>query len=396
MKATNKNEMDLLLRALGRDAAARSATGSVSQSSGQIGAHLDADELNCYAEGVVSDAERLRYQKHLADCDSCRGIVAHLAPAMARQHEAVNPETGWNLRATLAAVFAPSVLRFAMPALALTAIIAIGIVVLRRPQQTDFVAQNQEQKSPAASTSGGSEKTTTNAGAQSAASPGQQPLTESTEKNVSSRNSVTNQPPAAVAPKTSSSTATTDRATNGFDQPRDSTVAQSQPTFAAEPRYAPAPQPPPRPALIDANRAAEARKQEDEADMQKRRRDDNYSQTRAENEVARSGPAKGGPSRNNSSNVGALSSGMSRPANKDENAAGNAVETRKVSGRLFHREGNAWVDSDYASGRATVNVKRGSEQFRALIADEPALRSIAEQLGGEVIVVWKGTAYRIR
>ena len=45
---------------------------------------------------------------------------------------------------------------------------------------------------------------------------------------------------------------------------------------------------------------------------------------------------------------------------------------------------------------ATVNVSRGSEQFRALIADEPALRSIAEQLGGEVIVVWKGTAYRIR
>jgi hypothetical protein len=148
--------------------------------------------------------------------------------------------------------------------------------------------------------------------------------------------------------------------------------------------------------LIDANRSAEARKQDDEADMQKRRRDDNFSQTRAENEVARSGPAKGGPSRNNSSNVGALSSGMSRPANKDEKAAGNAVETRKVSGRLFHREGNAWVDSDYASGRATVNVKRGSEQFRALIADEPALRSIAEQLGGEVIVVWKGTAYRIR
>ena len=46
--------------------------------------------------------------------------------------------------------------------------------------------------------------------------------------------------------------------------------------------------------------------------------------------------------------------------------------------------------------RATVKVKRGSEQYRALIADEPAIRSIAEQLGGEVIVVWKGTAYRIR
>ena len=87
---------------------------------------------------------------------------------------------------------------------------------------------------------------------------------------------------------------------------------------------------------------------------------------------------------------------MSRPADKDEKVAANTVETRKVSGRLFHREGNVWVDSGYDSGRATVNVKRGSEQFRALVADEPALRSVAEQLGGEVIVVWKGTAYRIR
>ena len=147
---------------------------------------------------------------------------------------------------------------------------------------------------------------------------------------------------------------------------------------------------------MDASKAAEARKQEDEADLQKRRRDEGFAQGRAENETARAGPAKGGPSRNNSSNLGGLSSVMSRQANKDEKAADDAVETRKVSGRRFHREGNAWVDSDYVSGRATVNVKRGSEQYRALIADEPGLRSIAEQLGGEVIVVWKGTVYRIR
>jgi hypothetical protein len=396
MKTTNKNEMDLLLRALGRDAAARSQTRSLPQSRQQIGAHLDADELNCYAEGLVSGAERLRYNEHLADCDRCRSIVAGLVPAVPRQQEAVKLETGWSLREKLGALFAPSVLRFAVPALALTAIIAIAIVALRRPQQTDFVAQNQEQTSPAASTSGGSKKTTTNDGPQSVGTPGQQqPLAESKEKNVSSEERSATQP-AAVAPKTSASTTTTERAAKGFIEPRDSTVAQSQPTFAAEPDDAPAPPPPPRPALADASKTAEARKQEDEADRQKRGRDDNFSQARPENEVARGGPSKGGPSRNNSQNIGGLSSVASRSANKDEKAAGNAVETRRVSGRLFHREGNAWVDSYYASGRAIVNVKRASEQFRALIADEPALRSIAEQLGGEVIVVWKGTAYRIR
>jgi len=36
------------------------------------------------------------------------------------------------------------------------------------------------------------------------------------------------------------------------------------------------------------------------------------------------------------------------------------------------------------------------EEARALIADEPSLRTIAETLDGEIIVVWKSRAYRIR
>jgi hypothetical protein len=279
-----------------------------------------------------------------------------------------------------------------VPALALTAVIGVAIVVLRRPQQTDFVAQNQQQ-TPGVSTRGANQTITSNA-PQSAASPGQQPLAGSKEKSASSEERPSAIQSPLVAPKTRTGTVTTGRAAEGLVQPADSSVAQSQPTFAAEPTEAAAP-PPPAPTALDANKVAEARKQDNEADLQKRR-DDALSRSRTENEVARAGPAKGGPSRNNSNNLGGYASVMSRSADKDEKAAGNAAETRKVSGRQFHREGNVWVDSAYDSGRATVNVKRGSEQFRALIADEPALRSIAEQLGGEVIVVWKSTAYRIR
>ena len=390
MKTTNQNEMDLLLRALGRDAASRSQTGS----SLETGDHLDADQLNCYAEGVVSDAERLRYNKHLADCDRCRSIVASLVPAMARQHEALKPESGWSLREQLAALFAPSVLRFAIPALALTAVIAIAIVALRRPQQTDFIAQNQQQAPSAVPGSGETQPTTSNGAPQPAGSPGQQSAELKQKNALSDQKSDTSQP-LAVAPKTSSDKATPEREAKGLLEPPDTSVAQSQP-FAAQPSGASAPPPPPRAASLDANKVAEARKKEEDEDLQKRRRDENVFQARAENEVARGAPMKGGPLRNNSGNVGGNSSVLSRQANKDDRAAENAVETRKISGRLFHREGNAWIDSDYASGRATINVKRGSEQFRALIADEPGLRSIAEQLGGEVIVVWKGTAYRLR
>jgi hypothetical protein len=74
----------------------------------------------------------------------------------------------------------------------------------------------------------------------------------------------------------------------------------------------------------------------------------------------------------------------------------NEEEVRSVAGHRFRKQGIVWVDSAYDSSRPTVNLSRGSEQYRALVADEPGIRTIAEQLDGEVIVVWKGRVYRIR
>jgi hypothetical protein len=66
-----------------------------------------------------------------------------------------------------------------------------------------------------------------------------------------------------------------------------------------------------------------------------------------------------------------------------------------VAGRTFRKDRGMWIDTAYNSG-STTNLTRGSEQFRALVADEPAIKTIADQLDGEIIVVWKGRAYRIR
>src|SRR6266446_2392863 len=41
--------------------------------------HLDADELNAFAEGALPAAARSRYVSHLADCDDCRRLVSQLA-----------------------------------------------------------------------------------------------------------------------------------------------------------------------------------------------------------------------------------------------------------------------------------------------------------------------------
>ena len=80
---------------------------------------------------------------------------------------------------------------------------------------------------------------------------------------------------------------------------------------------------------------------------------------------------------------------------KDKNKTDTSERegTTTVAGKRFVRQNNSWIDAAYQQ-RATTNVKRGSEQYRALVADEPGLRPFAEQLGGEVIVVWKGRAYR--
>ena len=72
------------------------------------------------------------------------------------------------------------------------------------------------------------------------------------------------------------------------------------------------------------------------------------------------------------------------------------ANTRSVAGRRFRKQGGVWIDTAYDSSKDAVTLSRGSEQYRALVADEPAIKTIADTLDGEIIVVWKGRTYRIR
>ena len=68
MRRETNNEMDLLLRRLGRQ-----------QESSASSDHLDADELSSYAENVLPPAARARYTEHLAECARCRELVVQLS-----------------------------------------------------------------------------------------------------------------------------------------------------------------------------------------------------------------------------------------------------------------------------------------------------------------------------
>jgi hypothetical protein len=69
---------------------------------------------------------------------------------------------------------------------------------------------------------------------------------------------------------------------------------------------------------------------------------------------------------------------------------------RSVAGRRFRKSARVWIDTAYDASKPITTVARGSEQYRALVADEPSIRRIAEELDGEIVVVWNGRTYRIR
>ncbi len=104
---------------------------------------MDADELNSYAEQALPAAARARYTSHLAECGSCRKIVSELASASGAnvsEHSVSQVTPG--LRQKLAAFFSPRVWRVAVPALALFAFIAVGLIALKQ-QSGSEIAMNQ-------------------------------------------------------------------------------------------------------------------------------------------------------------------------------------------------------------------------------------------------------------
>src|SRR5690349_3555732 len=130
MKQESNNAIDLLLRKLGRSG------GRVQQNAGNgaaasTEAHLDSDELNAYAENALPPTTRARYTDHLADCARCRQIVSQLSRAaglVIDDSPRAVPVSG--LKAFLASLFSPIVLRYAVPALGLLIVASIGFFAL--------------------------------------------------------------------------------------------------------------------------------------------------------------------------------------------------------------------------------------------------------------------------
>ena len=383
--------------------------------------HLDADELIAYAENALPIATRTRYTGHLSECDSCRKQVTDLviSSGVAVQLEAqATKQTKGHARSwrdSMAAMFAPRVLRYAASVILLAGITTIAIVVWRGGRDARFqTSQSQSENRSLNGNPTGSpplnnrleREKQSNAqtperegeeGSKQGSVPGEPSKTlkdESENGPVETPKTGQDQGEAKPAAPASVPTGTL---SGGQSAPRDEEASANerrQPSLRAD--------------AVDKSKAS---KEVDRGESTGRAARESASRAETDESVSTEGAtiaeskapatatetsvAKKSARRNTESSPAAPSQETASDDRKREAVgAGNAAESRNVSGRQFVRRDGAWVDAAYRS-QATTNVKRGSEQYRALVADEPGLRAVANQLGGEVIVVWKGRAYRI-
>ncbi len=384
MKNAENNEIELLLRDLGKNegggnvGSAGAGTGSPD---GPMAEHLDPDELNSFAEGVLPAATRTLYAAHLADCVRCRKMVAQLAMASGLSLQQIPTEKTpkENLWKYFASIFTPSVMRYAVPALSLVILAAIGLVWFRqerKEREASFVARNGELTTTQKRESFGDN--------QPAATPEQsnaKPAVSEVSHGRLAGAKTADTKQEEERSKTEKNEGAAARSTKKVDDATKSEVSkETESRVASTPKLDVDAPPPAKPQSgvaeggeAVAKRAAQPASVAQSEDKMKRREQDEAASKKSE---VRDAPRV----------FGGL---MSR---KDD----GRPATRTVAGRHFRREENVWVDTAYSSSSSTTNISRGSEQYRALVGDEPELRTIAEQLDGEVVVVWKGKAYRIR
>ena len=378
MRQETNNEMDLLLRRLGRQ-----------QETSVSGDHLDADELSSYAENVLPPAARTRYTEHLAECARCRDLIVQLSSSagVVVAHETAKVSAPSALRKFLASLFSPMVLRYAVPALGLVVVAAIGFMVSRnggtanspvadvRYQQPDqgLVPSSQPSSSPDKQSSGFYDSR------------------ESPSKAATVHDSIP-QSGAAASNAAPVSPVTTDAPKETETQGKKVEEQQQPEAKEAEP---------PKPAAAVSDLKKLEPKQEAAQQTVTVRNEPVAEKAKTEDRsgvgdfaVASPGVAR---KRAEAGSTGGVAAARPMAAQRDDAADKdkNDAETRTVAGRRFRKQGSVWIDAAYNS-QSLTELRRGSEQYRGLVGDEPEIKQIADRLDGEIIVVWKGKAYKIR
>jgi predicted anti-sigma-YlaC factor YlaD len=463
MREEFDKEIDSLLRRRARTAAVARPRGNGADAS-QTDAHLDADCLSAYAEGALPAPARVAAASHLADCDECRSTVVRLSRAAGVEGElerrAAVPASAASAkharrREWLAALFAPRVLRYAAPVVALSLVAAVAFVALRSRRGEERLAQQAANAAaPRADITSDQKVAETNGALQSSSAAAANANASMTANaNASAPEGATGS--AANHNAASFGDAASEQSKESPAGGGSSASAESKAGETAEDKLDRAAEPPSpakdQPAAAPAEKApssetVEVAKTEtrskagppsetennqvaaEQSPKQQQRStnlarglevqspDGSRNQTRAgvnntSNNAAGAGGYVAGNTREERDRSGAATSAPSarrrsadeKKAKSEENRAETrddedvrTAQTRSVAGHSFRRAGGAWVDVNYKPSMSSTGVRRGTDSYRALVADIPELGRVAEQLSGEVVVVIRGRAYRIR
>jgi putative zinc finger protein len=411
---SNDRQIDLLMRRYAK--AAPRLT---------VSDHLDADELSAFAEGALPQATRVLYVSHLAECDECRKQASDLAISSGAMVsvEQSQPKTseGRSFWQVLAGMFALPVLRYAAFGAVVLIVAGVAFVALRRSPESPLIALNEPMNQkretavkPSVGVQDGREKQTNTA--TTGASPSQSP----SDRFVNSKTDEARAPeslPAQPAPlKDGAVPVIAEKKAGDVDSsktapsyapppPNDAVnMSKQQQNVARDLPYSGVSGPRQQQQKVESMDKLAVLERERDANKEVARSDDARKMTpgsvaaaqpmssrRASDEKAK------GPMRNmdNSAMNRNDSSGRAESPKKsgEDRATTEEAQTRSVGGRKFRRQGNAWVDQKFKSSMTLKSIARGSNEFADL---DSGLRSIAQQLGGEVIIVWKDKAYLIK
>lgn len=376
------NEIDVLLRQARKGETVFTATNPQS-------AHLDADEISAFAENALPEKAKQTYTAHLADCDSCRKTLSELIFPNAENEIVPSPEN-----VIVASPTIPWYQRlFALPNLAYTmgALIVlfggiIGFTVLQNfnSSQTSEVAKVSENQQSVkqmssenvAELSESSSSANTNMAANTSVGTIYPSNSMMSNAPMNSNMIVTpNKPaPSLAEPKKDESRSENDLAAankqgekfslDGVEeeQNKSSTMDGVAADSSAE-----------RKKSVDQERLTVKMKAKSESAITNRQVSELPASGRRSAELQLSPAAK---------------SDLKKAKNSD--TAGN--EAAIVGGKTFDRRNNVWYDADYKQ-QSTINITRGTEKYKKL---DKGLRTIVENLGGTVVVVWKNKAYRMQ
>ncbi|HEX8286633.1 MAG TPA: zf-HC2 domain-containing protein [Pyrinomonadaceae bacterium] len=380
-------EIDALLRQTAKGETALAANNSEVGKANLKFAHLDADEISAFAENALPEKTRIKYVAHFADCDRCRKILSNVISLdsetkVVTEPSAVSPKI-------VAAANIPWYRRlfaFPNPAYALGALVvllggflAFSIMQNGGDSRSAEISQVAENQPTASGPSAGIEPEFTISETM--------PNTNMTAGNMNTTATSSNS--AAIG----LSNASTAASANNSAQQRLNANSSGGNT-ASEKKETTSTQTAREAQKTVTENDAETRQTVTTADSATGNQVLNSKQTAEEAEDSEKLRTAAAPP----------AASLAKPAspakadNKDKrlaknlNAESSNEANKQIGGKTFNRRDGVWYDSAY-SGQSTINVSRGSEEYKK---SDSGLRSIADNLGGTVVVIWKNKAYRIQ